>query len=73
MPVLELRVISEPGPQLDPYLNFQFTAESRTGSYLNFYRLNPKEEKLKGSLELKTERSSLEHYAPETYLSMSTS
>ena len=37
------------------------------------YRLNPKDEKLKGSLKLKTERSSLEHYAPKTYLRMSTS
>ena len=32
------------------------------------YRLNPKDEKLKTSLKLKTGRSSLEHYAPKTYL-----
>ena len=39
----------------------------------SIYRLNPKDEKLKTSLKLKTERSSLEHYAPKTYLRMSTS
>ena len=47
--------------------------ESRKTRFVARYSLKPKDEKLKKLLKLKTERSSLEHYAPKTYLRMSTS